>query len=181
MDWDGLSNDDLESGLGQFLGLASGAVAAACEWLLEVDRRQLFLMDGSPDLVQWVSARYRLRHSTASQLVAVARRLQDLPLLRSRFAAGELSLDQVDALSRLATPSTEEALIGEALGLSNAALDRAARRAHPPRVEDERGVWARRRLGLQWNLDESELRFGGNLPGVEGKIFESAVRARADR
>ena len=42
-------------------------------------------------------------------------------------------------------------------------------------------MWERRRLGLQWNLDESELRFGGNLPGAEGKILEEAVRSRADR
>ena len=41
------------------------------------------------------------------------------------------------------------------------------------RLADERSVWERRRLGLQWNLDESELRFGGNLPGAEGKILEA--------
>ncbi len=42
-------------------------------------------------------------------------------------------------------------------------------------------MWERRRLGLQWNLDSSELRFGGHLPGAEGKILEQAVRSRADR
>jgi hypothetical protein len=39
-------------------------------------------------------------------------------MLRSRFAAGELSLDQVDAVSKLATPDTEEAVISECLGLA---------------------------------------------------------------
>jgi hypothetical protein len=181
MDWDGLSGDDLESGLGQFLGLASGALAAACEWLVEVDRRQLFLADGARDLAGWVSARFGLRHSTAGQLVRVARRLQDLPLLHSRFAAGELSLDQVDAISRMATPETEEGLIEECLGLSNAALDRAARRAGPPSSEDERDVWNRRALWIQKTLDGLEGRLTADLPGAELHVVETALRAQADR
>ncbi len=173
--------DVVESGIGQLLGLMAGAAAAVCEWLVVADRAQQFLADGSPDLVQWLSARFGLRHTTAAQLVRVAHRLQDLPVLRERFAAGELSLDQVDAISKLATPDTETVLIEECAGLSNAALDRAARRSNPPSLADERSVWERRRLGLQWNLDSSELRFGGNLPGVEGRMVEKAIRERADR
>ena len=175
------SNDQVDQVLSHLFAGAAVFHAEICEWLMEADRSQQFLADGARDLVQWVSARFGLRHSTGAQLVNVARRLQDLPLLRERFEAGELSLDQVDAISKMATPDSEEALIEEALGLSNAALDRAARRANPPSADDERTIWERRRLGLQWNLDQSELRFGGNLPGAEGKVFEEAVRARADR
>ncbi len=175
------SNDQVEQVLGHLFSGLSVFHAEICEWLIDADLSQQFLADGSRDLVQWVEARFGVRHSTAGLLVRVARRLEDLPLLRKRFAAGELSLDQVDAISKLATPETEEKLIDECIGLSNAMLDRLARRAHPPSVEDERSVWERRHLGLQWNLDESELRFGGSLPGAEGKVFESAVRQRADR
>ncbi|HEX6146309.1 MAG TPA: DUF222 domain-containing protein [Acidimicrobiia bacterium] len=178
---EGYSNDRVDEGIGHFLALTAAAQAAACEWLVEVDRGQRFLADGSPDLVQWVSARFGLRHATAGQLVRVARRLQDLPVLRSRFAEGVLSLDQTDAISKMATPDTEEGLVEECLGLSTAALDRAARRANPPSTSNERSVWERRHLGLQWYLDQSELKFGGSLPGAEGKLFESAVRSRADR
>jgi len=181
MDWERVSNDQVDQVLGHLFSGVSVFLAEICDWLIEADRRQQFTADGSPDLVQWVSARFGLRHSTAGQLVRVARRLQDLPLLHSRFAEGGLSLDHVDAISRMATPDTEEALIVEALGLSNAVLDRAARRANPPSASDERTVWERRRLGLQWNLDESELRFGGNLPGAEGRIFEESITERADR
>ncbi len=81
----------------------------------------------------------------------------------------------------MATADTEAALVEESLGLSNAALDRAARRSNPPSAADARTVWERRRLGLQWNLDASELRLNGNLPSVEGRIVEEAVRSRADR
>jgi hypothetical protein len=58
-----------------------------------------------------VAARLGVRHSTARQLVVVARRLVDLPALRERFSAGELSLDQVDAISKVATADNEADLM----------------------------------------------------------------------
>ncbi|HEU4917082.1 MAG TPA: hypothetical protein VFV13_11015 [Acidimicrobiia bacterium] len=81
----------------------------------------------------------------------------------------------------MATPTTEKVVIAECAGLSNAALARAARRTRPPSIDDERSIWERRHLGLQWNLDESELCFDGCVSGAEGKIFESSVRERVDR
>jgi len=107
--------------------------------------------------------------------------LQYLPLLRERFAEGGLSLDQVDALSRMATPDSEAELIEESLGLSNAALDRAARRAHPPSVEDEQAAWRSRWLMIQHSLDGSEGRLHARLPGADLHLVESAIRSRADR
>lgn len=175
------SADDLDGLIAHFSGLAWAALAVVGEALMEADRRQSFTADGSRDLTHWAAVRMSARHATASQLVRVARRLRDLPKLREQLAAGNLSLDQVDAISKMATPATEEGLIEECLGLSTAELDRAARRATPPTVEDERTAWDRRHLGLQWNLDESELRFDGSLPGAEGRLFETAVRERADR
>jgi hypothetical protein len=180
MDRERHSNDQVEQVLSHLLSGLAVFQAQVCEWLIEADLSQLFLADGARDLVQWVSARFGLRHPTAAQLVRVARRLEDLPRLRELFASGELSLDQVDAMSKLATPSTELAVIDECLGLSNAALDRAARRARPLSTYGERSMWERRHLGLQWNLDESELVFDGSLPGAEGKLFEASVRDRAD-
>ncbi|HET7846214.1 MAG TPA: DUF222 domain-containing protein [Acidimicrobiia bacterium] len=156
-------------------------LAEICDWLIEVDRRQQFLADGARDLAEWVSARFGLRHATAVQLVGVARRLQDLPLLRERFGAGVLSLDQVDAISRIATPDTEQTLLEEALGLSNAMLDRAARRANPPTTEDEERVWRDRWLSIQHSLDGSEGRLHARLPGADLHLVESAIRERADR
>jgi hypothetical protein len=138
------------------------------------------MADGARSLTDWVSARLGVRHRTAVQLVAVARRLGDLPVLASRFAAGVLSLDQVDAISRIVTPDTEEAVISQTAGLSNAALDRRARRHRGLGTMEEDSVWERRRLVRQWNLDQSELRFQGRLPAVEGRIFEEAIDSRVD-
>ena len=111
------------------------------------------MSDGARSLADWVSARMSVRHDTARQLVLIASRLADLPVLAERFGEGVLSLDQVDAILKMATPKTERGLVEAALGLSNAVLDRQARRSNPPLVADERAVHDRRAQFLQWNLD----------------------------
>ena len=131
MERESFTNDQADGVLSHLFSGLAVFYAEICEWLIEADRGQRFLADGARNLPEWVSARFGLRHATASQLVRVARRLEDLPLLRTRFAEGALSLDQVDAISKLATPDTEEAVIAECLGLSNAALDRARETSEP--------------------------------------------------
>ena len=139
------------------------------------------MRDGARTLTDWVSARLRVRHDTARIRVGVAKRLEDLPLLAARFAGGDLSLDQVDAISRMATAETEEGLIEESIGLSNNALDRVSKRATPPSVDDERLIHDRRSAHLQWNLDQSELNLRANLAGAEGELVQKAMEGAADR
>ena len=176
-----ISNDQADGVLSHLFSGLAVFYAEICEWLIDVDRGQRFLADGARALPEWVSARFGLRHSTAAQLVRVARRLQDLPRLREMFATGELSLDQTDAISKLATPETEEAVIAECLGLSNAALDRAARRARPPTSEDGVDSWRERWLSIQYSLDGIRAHMNADLPGMEMSLVETAIRERADQ
>ena len=180
MDWGHVSNDQIDESIDHFSGLASGAWARVCELIQEVDSRQSWMADGARSLVDWVAARLRIRHSTAVQLVGIAHRLHELPILSERFATGELSLDQVDAISKMATKETESGLIDETMGLTNTALDRKARRTRGLADAEARPIYERRSLYRQWNLDQSELRFGGSLPGEAGRIFDSAIDARID-
>jgi hypothetical protein len=92
-----------------------------------------------------------------------------------------LSLDQVDSISRLATAESEEQVIADCLGLSNGALDRAARRAHPPGTGDVLEVWRVRWLSIQYTLDGIRGHLDADLPGMEMSLVESAIRERADR
>lgn len=180
MAWKSATNDEIDQAFDQFFGLASAGLARVCELIAEVDERQSWMEDGATSLIDWVAAKLRVRHNTASRLVAVSRRLLDLPLTSERFTTGELSFDQVDALSEMATPDSEADLLERATSLSSAALDRIARRRRGLTREDERSVWERRRLVRQWNLDESELRFHGRLPGAEGRVFDAAIDSRVE-
>ena len=85
-------------------------------------------------------------------------------------------MDQVEAISKLATPETEVSVIEDALGWSQSELERRARHSEPSTVEEARSVWARRRLVRQWNLDSSELKFWGNLPSAAGEMFDTAIQ-----
>jgi len=181
MSWGEVSNDQIDEAFDHFHGLSSAGLANVCELIVEVDVRQSWMSDGARSLTDWVAARLRVRPDTAGQLVRVAKRLCDLPVLSERFAAGDLSLDQIDAVSRMATPDTETGLIEEALGLSNAVLDRKARRANPLTVSDEREAHRVRGLWIQRQLDGSSGRLTAHLPNVELEIVETAIRNRADR
>jgi hypothetical protein len=181
MVWVRVSTDEIDVALDQFSGLVSAGLARVCELIAEVDVRQSWMTDGARSLTDWVSARLGVRHHTARQLVGVARRLLDLPVLTERFEAGELSLDQVDAISRIATPENEVDLIAETAGLSNPTLDRRARRHRGVSPVEEKTVWERRQLMRQWNLDQSELRFRGRLPADEGRIFDETIDSRVNQ
>lgn len=180
MGWDKATQDQIDEALDHFAGLTSAGWARVCDLIAEVDARQSWMSDGARTLTDWVAARLRVRHSTAVQLVGVARQLVDRPAIRGRFAAGELSLDQVDAISRMATSEDEAEVLDDVAGLSAAALDRRARRHRGITEDDARSVWEQRQLIRQWNLDRSELSFRGRLPGVEGRILDQAIDSRVD-
>ncbi len=102
-------------------------------------------------------------------------------MLSARFGAGDLSLDQVDAISRMTSADTEAGLIEEALGLSNVVLDRRARRANLPTVSDERDAHRVRALWIQRTLDGASGRLAAHLPNTELEIVETAITEQADR
>jgi hypothetical protein len=181
MSWFDATADEIDRGFDQFGGLRAATDAELCSLIRAADVGQTWMADGARSLVDWVAARLRVRPATARQLVSVARRLEDLPVLVARFACGDLSLDQVDAISRMATADTEVGLIEEALGLSNAVLDRKARRANPPTPEDEQEAHRVRALLIQRTLDGSAGRLTAHLPHLELEIVETAIRDRADQ
>src|SRR5713101_7520378 len=73
----------------------------------------------------WLSWRVGLDPGAAREKVRVARALGTLPLLAQALARGELSYAKVRALTRVATPETEERLL---------ALGRAGTAAHVERI-----------------------------------------------
>src|SRR5712671_3773316 len=73
----------------------------------------------------WLSWRVGLDLGAARERVRVARALGTLPLLAEALARGELSYAKVRALTRVATPETEERLLG---------VGRAGTAAHVERI-----------------------------------------------
>ncbi len=80
---------------------------------------------GFRSCAHWLSWRVGIDPGAAREKVRVARALGTLPLLAQALARGELSYAKVRALTRVATPETEERLLG---------VGRAGTAAHVERI-----------------------------------------------
>ena len=162
--------------------LAAHIAVATCRWLglvAEFDERGGWAEWGVKSCAHWLSWRCSIGLVTARQHVRVAHRLRELPLVHAAFARGELSYCKVRALTRVATPDTEEGLLEIARHATGAQLDKlvrcyagalaaslgAAQRAHEQRY-----------LTWSWN-DDGSLCLQGRLPAAEGALVMKAVQA----
>ena len=94
--------------------LAAHLSAAECRWLqlvAEFDRREAWLQWGCRTCAFWLSWKCGLDIRSAQEKLRVAHALEELPLVTEAFAAGSLSYSKVRAISRIATPENEEALV----------------------------------------------------------------------
>jgi len=86
------------------------AVARLLDLIGEFDARGGWA-NGFKSCAEWLSWRVGLDLSAAYERVRVARALPKLQLIRTAFARGEISFSKVRALTRVATPQTEERLL----------------------------------------------------------------------
>src|SRR6058998_2057821 len=100
------------------------ATARLLDLIREFDARQGW-SNGFTSCAHWLSWRVGLDPSAAREKVRVARALGTLPRLARALARGELSYAKVRALTRVATPETEERLLG---------VGRAGTAAHVERI-----------------------------------------------
>lgn len=154
-------------------------LARFCELILEADRSQEWLADGSPDPGQWLTARFGLDPAYGRRLVRIARRLDDLPQMQRRFATGGLSLDAVDVLSEVATPESEIGLLEEAEGKDLHDLARLASRHKPPTREESATSRETGWMSTQWDLHRRKMRFAGELAGAEAAVVEKRLVEKA--
>lgn len=138
----------------------------------------------------------------------MARTLRDLPLTSAAFGAGELSFSKVRALTRVATPRTEESLVSIAKNATAAHVERIVaglRKVSPdePSPEDPEpgdpdpdedqqpadpaaGVELRtappQRLRWRWDEQTDELVLWGRFGAADGKVILAALtRAELER
>jgi hypothetical protein len=130
----------------------------------------------------WVSIQAGLDYHTSSDLLRVGHGLAELPLIRGAFGAGQLSLDKVRALLRVATPADEEIWLELALGADAALLSRICREvqrsmdADAPgqtaELEAKRGLWTRMR-------EDGMHRLVALLPPEDAGLVTAALEAVA--
>jgi hypothetical protein len=113
----------------------------------------------------------------AREKVRVARALEQFPMISTSMATGQMSYSKVRAITRIATPECEQALVDMALAGTTNHVERivsAYRRAEPIAVEREQMQHARR--GLFHHIeDDGSVLITVRLPAEAGATVLSAI------
>src|SRR5215212_5778097 len=124
--------------------ITAGAVrlaAATAAWLrlvAEFDPREGWGGVGIVSCAHWLAWQCGMSPGAAREHVRVARALTELPLIAAAFAEGRLSYSKVRALTRIAEPDTEPALLEVAIELTASQTERLVRSwRRAGRVDDE--------------------------------------------
>jgi hypothetical protein len=167
--------------------LAAHLSAAECRWLAlvaEFDRRQAWLQWGCRTCAFWLSWQCGLDIRSAQEKLRVAHALGELPVVTEAFSAGTLSYSKVRAITRIATPENEAALVELALHATAAHVEsvvRAYRGVLSREQETARAVTRRANRCHRFAWDDDDLLSGHyRLPPEDGAIFMSAVDAAAE-
>jgi hypothetical protein len=157
--------------------LSSHLAAGMARWISlvdEYDRREAWgRWGGVMSTAHWISWQCASSVHTAREYVRVARANRDLPLIREAFGRGELSYAKVRALTRVATPESEEFLLHQATYATASQLDRmlgAYRNSERPDPERH----GEPKLSWSWNRDGS-LHVEASLSPDDGRAFLDAL------
>src|SRR5438874_12764121 len=111
---------------------------------------------GFSSCAAWLGWRVGLDRGAARERVRVARALGTLPRLARALACGELSYAKVRALTRVATPETEETLLAVGRAGTAAHVERIVRGwRHVDRIAEARET-ARRHKSRALHVDQDE-------------------------
>jgi hypothetical protein len=174
------SDERLVEGMDGMHALACSALRRLFGFVAEADRAEVWRSYGARDMAHWLWMRFGLSDWKARRWIAAAHALERLPLTASAFAGGEIGVDQVVELTRLATPETEARLLTWARNASSGAIRARADRALRQTQEDVRAVEEDRRLTWWW-FDEGK-RFGleAELPAAQGAVVARALTRIVD-
>jgi len=184
---DDLSLDDLGD---QICELAAHIAAATYRWLTllaRFDEQEGGLKWGCRSTAHWLSWRCGYDLRSAYERVRVACALGSLPLISASFAKGEISYSKVRAITRIATPQTEEELLMFARHGTASHVEKIVRGyRRVERIEARDGLKgdtaradAGRFLRLAWT-DDGELEIRGRVPADAGAIVEHALEQLVD-
>ncbi len=136
--------------------------------------------NGFRSCADWLSWRVGLDKGAARERVRVARALGTLPRLARAFASGEVSYSKVRALTRVATPDTEERLLGFARAGTAVHVERLVRGWRYVDRQAEAEASRRHHTGRALHVaydDDGMVRIRGRLAPEVGALFLRALEA----
>ena len=169
----------------EITALASQIHAATCRWLelvAEYDRREGWAQWGCRSCAHWVSHQCGIALGPAREHVRVARRLDELPLIRAAFAEGELSYSKVRALTRVENIEREHDLLELARHATASQLERLLRAYRGVVAAEHASASGRPKRWVQVaHDDDGSLLLQARLPAEEGALVLAALDAAQEQ
>jgi hypothetical protein len=166
---------DIRAELAELCAAHSALHQRLLERIAAFDCSGAWRTDGSASLSGWLVANHGIGHRTAAEWVRVAHVLEELPALKARYAAGEISWDQLRATTRFADAETDERLAEEAPERSASSLQREARRSKHLDLDTLEQAHRGRFLNWWWDEDRRTFHLDGRLPDTEGAVVAKAL------
>ena len=114
----------LESEIASFASRIAAATARWLIWIAAYDRREGWATWQTKSMAHWLNWQCGMSPRTAREHVQVARKLEQFPLLRSTFLAGEISYSKARAIARVVNEHNEQELLDLARDATASQLDR---------------------------------------------------------
>ena len=139
---------------------------------------------GWTSCAHWLNWRTGLTLGAAREKVRVARALAELPRVSAAMGRGQVSYSKVRAITRVATPETEERLLDFALAGTAAHVERLVRAWRRVDGQQEADDDRRRHAGRYlrtWTDDDGMLVVRGRLTPEAGAVLRRALESAEDR
>jgi hypothetical protein len=175
-----ISLEELEA---QITELAGHLNAANYRWLTliaEFDRRHGWADGKLPSCAHWLNFKCGLNLGAAREKVRVGHALAGLPKIAASMARGELSYSKVRAVTRVATPATEDTLLMIALHGTAFHIERLVsgfRRAQESEELSREAQQHTQRSVNYWFDEDGSLILKARLPALTGALLIKALDA----
>ena len=159
--------------------LSSHLNAATARWL-ELVASYLRGGELADEPVRWLAFRFGVTAREAREYLRVAEAVQELPAIRAAFACGALTYCKVRALTRVATPASEEGLLELAEALTAPQLELALRAFRRLAAEEVREAHELEYVDYYF-ADDGSLYLRARLPAEDGTLLVKALEAARER
>jgi Domain of unknown function (DUF222) len=183
MDGKSMSREQLDALASQIANLSLRIDVA--QHSLSTHLRQFDAFDGWSGMgfistATWLAWRIGIGPAAAREHVRVARALGELQLVDAAFAAGKLSYSKVRALTRIATPTTEQELLGIAMHATASQIEKLAAAYRRTRVDPSQPNLDLRRYMRRSDTASGMVRIEMQLAPEQANVVWEAMSAALD-
>jgi hypothetical protein len=148
--------------------------------LREFDAHDGWANSGFLSLAAWLAWRIDISPVAAREHVRVARALGELKHVDAAFAAGKLSYSKVRAITRVATPETEQDFLDVSTNATASQIERLTSAYRRTRIDPSEPPLNQRRFVRRSETTNGMIRIEAQLPPEQANVLWEALSAALD-